>query len=48
MSENLSDFLSILILLCVPVLFLVVFLRSLFHHKKTKKKERIGKYYPEW
>ena len=48
MNENLSDFLSILILLSVPMLLLVIFLRNLFNHKKTKKKEKVGKYYPEW
>ena len=40
MNENLNDFLSILILLSVPMLFLVIFLRNLFNHKKTKKKEK--------
>lgn len=48
MSENLSDILSVLILLSVPVALLLVFAASIFRRLRSRKKEKIGKYYPEW
>lgn len=48
MAENINDFLSVVILLSIPVylVFLLTFrkLKSI----QVKKKEETGKYYPEW
>ena len=48
MSENISDILSVLILLSVPITLLFVFAVRIFRKLRSQKKEEIGKYYPEW
>ena len=48
MAENINDFLSVVILLLVPV-YLVIYLTSKkLKSIQVKKKEETGKYYPEW
>ncbi len=48
MSENISDFLSVVILISMPLTVLIIFLRKLFSKRIVHKKEESGKYYPEW
>lgn len=48
MSENLNDFISIVVLLSVPIGVLFFVIKRLLSKKKRRKKEEVGKYYPEW
>lgn len=48
MTENINDFLSVVILLSVPVGLFVYLITKNIKKMQTKKKQKIGKYYPEW
>lgn len=48
MIENISDFLSIFILMSFPAVLIVIFLSRIIHKKTSRRKEKVGKYYPEW
>lgn len=48
MSENLNDFISIVLLLSVPIGVISIVLSKLLSKRKRRKKEKVGKYYPEW
>jgi len=48
MAENINDFLSVVILLSVPVYLLVHLTFRKLKSIQVKKKEETGKYYPEW
>lgn len=48
MAENINDFLSVVILLFVPVYVAFFLIKNKLKTIKIKKKEDTGKYYPEW
>ena len=48
MAENINDFLSVVILLLVPVYLVFFLVLKKLKSIKIKKKENTGKYYPEW
>ena len=48
MAENINDFLSVVILLLVPVFLAVYLIMNKLKTIQIKKKEETGKYYPEW
>lgn len=48
MSENISDYLSIILLLSIPIGVLIVVVSRFLSKIQRKKKETVGKYYPEW
>ena len=48
MAENINDFLSVIVLLLVPVTLFIYLLIKKLKSIEIKKKEETGKYYPEW
>ena len=48
MAENINDFLSVVILLSIPVYLLIHLTFKKMKSIQVKKKEETGKYYPEW
>ena len=48
MIESLNDFVSIFVLLCIPVGFGGYFIHKLLKSRRLKRKVKEGKYYPEW
>lgn len=48
MIENLSDLFSVLILISIPLVTCIGFLMYILSKRKKRKKEEVGKYYPEW
>lgn len=48
MAENINDFLSVVLLLSIPVFLFVYLVMKKLKSIQIKKKEETGKYYPEW
>ena len=48
MIENASDFLSIALLSALPIGVSIYLIYSLLKKRRVHRKEKEGKYYPEW
>lgn len=48
MAENINDFLSVVVLLIVPIYLVFYLIFKKLKSNQVKKKEEVGKYYPEW
>ncbi|MGN1343805.1 MAG: hypothetical protein ACI4U3_04445 [Traorella sp.] len=48
MIENANDFLSIVILAIFPIMACIYAFANLLRKRRVKRKEKEGKYYPEW
>ena len=48
MVENINDFLSVVLLLSIPVFLIILLILKKLKSIQVKKKEETGKYYPEW
>lgn len=48
MNECLSDLLSVFIVCSIPSGIVFMLILKLFTKRKVVKKEKEGKYYPEW
>ena len=48
MLENLNDFLSIFILVSIPVGSVFYIVKKALKKRRLNRKRKEGKYYPEW
>ena len=48
MIENLSDLISVLLLLLFPIVVIIIAITKILKKRRITRKEKAGRYYPEW
>lgn len=48
MIENFNDFISILLLLLFPISLIIITIMGILKKRRITRKEKAGRYYPEW